>query len=65
MNNLLQQTAKLESQIQFVTEEYNAYESAFNQFATAKGNIVSRVEELRKMGVNAKKQLSERLLKEE
>ena len=43
----------------------NAYETAFSQLSTGKGNIMNRVEELRKMGANAKKQLPIRLLEEE
>jgi len=42
-----------------------AYETAFSQLATGKGNIMNRVEELKKMGANAKKQLPARLLAEE
>ena len=42
-----------------------AYETAFSQLASGKGNIINRVEELKKMGANAKKQLPARLLDED
>lgn len=40
-------------------ESYNA---AFKQLATGRGNIVGRMEELKKMGANAAKQLPDRIL---
>lgn len=39
-----------------------AYETAFRQISTGKGNLVSKVEELKKMGANAEKQLPGRLI---
>ena len=41
-----------------------AYEEAFKQLSTGKGNIVGRIEELKKMGANASKQLPDRVLYE-
>lgn len=38
------------------------YDSAFKQLSTGRGNIVSKIEELKKMGANASKQLPERLV---
>ncbi len=40
------------------------YTEAFKQLSTGRGNIISRVQELKKMGANAGKSLPERLLKE-
>ncbi|HRI20532.1 MAG TPA: DNA recombination protein RmuC [Panacibacter sp.] len=45
-----------------ILEANSAYETAFKQLLTGKGNIINRVEELRKMGANASKQLPSRLL---
>lgn len=39
-----------------------SYENAFKQLSSGRGNIVGRVEELKKMGANASKQLSDKLL---
>lgn len=39
-----------------------AFNNAFGQLSTGKGNLVGRVEELKKMGANAQKQLPENLL---
>jgi DNA recombination protein RmuC len=44
-----------------ITEANTAYETAFKQMATGKGNIINRVEELKKMGANAQSQLPDRL----
>jgi len=44
-----------------ITEASNAYETAFKQMATGRGNIINRVEELKKMGANAQNQLPDRL----
>jgi DNA recombination protein RmuC len=45
-----------------ITDANTAYETAFRQMATGKGNIIHRVEELKKMGANAQSQLPDRLL---
>lgn len=47
-----------------ISEAGNAYETAFKQLSSGKGNIINRVEELKKMGANAQKQLPDRLLTE-
>jgi DNA recombination protein RmuC len=39
-----------------------SYDDAFKQLSTGKGNIISKIEELKKMGADANKQLPERLL---
>ena len=45
-----------------ISEAQQAYETAFRQLSSGKGNIINKVEELKKMGANAQKQLPERLL---
>ncbi len=40
----------------------SSYEDAFKQLSTGKGNIINKIEELKKMGADASKQLPERLL---
>jgi DNA recombination protein RmuC len=47
-----------------LTEAQFAYDAAFRQIASGKGNIINKVEELRKMGANAQKQIPDRLLPE-
>ena len=47
-----------------ITEAQAAYDAAFRQLATGKGNIINKVEELKRMGANAQKQLPGRLLQE-
>ncbi len=42
----------------------NAFEQAYKQLHTGRGNLIGKVEELKKMGANASKQLSHTLLKE-
>ncbi len=39
-----------------------SYQSAFKQLSTGKGNIINKIEELKKMGANASKQLPDRIL---
>lgn len=41
------------------------YTEAFKQLSTGKGNIVGKIQELKKMGATASKKLPDRLLKEE
>lgn len=48
-----------------ISEAGNAYDNAFKQIATGRGNIITKVEELKKMGASAAKQLPERLLNNE
>ncbi len=45
-----------------ISEASTAYATAFKQLTAGKGNIINRVEELKKMGANAQKQLPDRLL---
>ncbi|MCX6207420.1 MAG: DNA recombination protein RmuC [Bacteroidetes bacterium] len=40
----------------------SSYDDAFKQLSTGKGNIIVRIEELKKMGADASKQLPDRLL---
>jgi DNA recombination protein RmuC len=40
----------------------SSYDDAFKQLSTGKGNIIGRVEELKKMGADASKQIPDRLL---
>ena len=42
----------------------NAFQQAYKQLHTGRGNLIGKVEELKKMGANASKQLSHTLLKE-
>jgi DNA recombination protein RmuC len=39
-----------------------AYDTAFRQLYTGRGNIIGKIEELKKMGANANKQLPDRIL---
>ena len=41
-----------------------AYDEAFKQLSSGRGNIIGKVEELKKMGANASKQLPDRVLYE-
>jgi DNA recombination protein RmuC len=43
----------------------NSYTEAFKQLTTGRGNIIGRIEELKKMGATASKKLPERLLTDE
>lgn len=45
-------------------EAHQAYDAAFKQLSTGKGNIINRVEELKKMGASAQKQLSDKVLQD-
>ena len=45
-----------------IDDAKSSYDVAFKQLSTGKGNIVSKVEELKKMGINAKKELPEIVL---
>lgn len=45
-----------------IQDAQQSYEAAFKQLSSGRGNIVGKVEELKKMGANANKQLPERLL---
>lgn len=47
-----------------IDEAGNAYDAAFKQLSTGKGNLVGKVEELRKMGANTSKQIPERIFSE-
>ena len=57
MENLEQVGKKLQDASQ-------SYENAFKQLGNGRGNIIGKVEELKKMGANAAKQLPSRLLTE-
>lgn len=45
-----------------IGEAGDAYGEAFKQLSTGRGNIVGKIEELKKMGANASKQLPDRVL---
>lgn len=45
-----------------ISDASECYDSAFRQLSTGRGNIVGKIEELKKMGANASKQLPERLV---
>lgn len=45
-----------------INEAQISYEEAFKQLSTGKGNIIGRIEDLKKMGADASKQLPDRLL---
>lgn len=47
-----------------IAEAQLAYDAAFRQLSSGKGNIISKTEELKRMGANAQKQLPERLFSE-
>lgn len=47
---------------QKITEAGESYQSAFAQLSTGRGNIVGKIEELKKMGANASKQLPDKIL---
>ena len=52
----------LESVGKKIEDATNCYTEAFKQLSTGKGNIISRIQELKKMGAEANKQLPDRLL---
>ena len=45
-----------------INEAQVSYDDAFKQLSTGKGNIIGRIEDLKKMGAEANKQLPDRLL---
>jgi DNA recombination protein RmuC len=45
-----------------LSDAQSSYDDAFKQLSTGKGNIIGRIEELKKMGADASKQIPERLL---
>jgi DNA recombination protein RmuC len=45
-----------------INEAQVSYDDAFKQLSTGKGNIIGRIEDLKKMGADASKQLPDRLL---
>ncbi|MEJ7736342.1 MAG: DNA recombination protein RmuC [Chitinophagaceae bacterium] len=47
-----------------IGEANQAYEAAFRQLSTGNGNIINKVEELKRMGANAQKQLPDRILQD-
>ena len=47
-----------------INEASNTYETALKQLSTGRGNVIGKIEELKKMGANASKQLPERILSE-
>lgn len=48
-----------------IQDAQQAHDHAFKQLYTGRGNLVRRVEELKKMGASAKKQLGDGLMREE
>jgi DNA recombination protein RmuC len=47
-----------------IAEAGNTYETALKQLSTGRGNVMGKIEELKKMGANASKQLPERIFSE-
>lgn len=47
-----------------INEASGIYEMALKQLSTGRGNMIGRIEELKKMGANASKQLPERIFSE-
>ncbi len=47
-----------------INEAGNTYEAALKQLSTGRGNVIGKIEELKKMGANAGKQLPDRVLLE-
>lgn len=47
-----------------ISEANSTYETALKQLSTGRGNVIGRIEELKKMGANATKQLPDRILLE-
>jgi DNA recombination protein RmuC len=45
-----------------INEANNSYETALKQLSIGRGNVIGKIEELKKMGANASKQLPDRLL---
>jgi DNA recombination protein RmuC len=45
-----------------INEANNTYESAMKQLSSGRGNVIGRIEELKKMGANASKQLPDKIL---
>jgi DNA recombination protein RmuC len=45
-----------------IGDAQSSYDDAFKQLSTGKGNIIGKIEELKKMGADASKQLPERVL---
>ena len=45
-----------------INEANNSYEAALKQLSTGRGNVVGKIEELKKMGASASKQLPDRIL---
>ena len=55
-------TENFESVGKKLTEANNHYENAFKQLSTGRGNLVGKVEELRKIGAKASKSIPEKIL---
>jgi DNA recombination protein RmuC len=47
-----------------INEASSTYESAMKQLSTGRGNVIGRIEELKKMGANASKQLPDKVFTE-
>lgn len=47
-----------------INEANNTYEIAMKQLSSGRGNVIGRIEELKKMGANASKQLPDKILSE-
>lgn len=47
-----------------INEANATYETAMKQLSTGRGNVIGRIEELKKMGANASKQLPDKVLSE-
>lgn len=47
-----------------IQDANQSYEIAFKQLSSGRGNIIGRVEDLKKMGANARKQLGDKIIKQ-
>lgn len=47
-----------------ISEAGNTYETALKQLSAGRGNVIGKIEELKKMGANASKQLPDKILQE-
>lgn len=57
-------TKNMESIGSKINEAQNAYSDAYKQLSSGRGNIVSKIEDLKLMGANAQKQLPDKILYE-
>lgn len=61
LNTIVQKMEKLGTQLK---SAQNSYNEAFNSFKTGGGNLISRVDKFRKLGVTVKKQMDNHLVED-